>query len=135
MGKRENLKRKLKAADRRRQRRPVPPATTVAPATNKSALDVTGLIATEILQHAESASDGLSDSAVVAAMRSFLKGTSPSAEPSRSLYERFEQVSLRSEVDTRRFRSALSRMLDLAISSRDSKNQTAFLGYLSVLMR
>ena len=144
MAKREDLKRKLKAADRRRRRRGenVGSANATSSATNNSAasvseppVDVIGMIVTKTLGYVHTSRAEVRDSAMVSAMRSCLEATTPSGDQAKALQKCLEEVSSQPGVDVRAYRSALTRMLELARQHHDPKNANAFIGYLAILAR
>lgn len=126
------LKRKLKAADRRRNRRPVPVIETTAPSERQS-IDVFELIAKAILEYVDSGASEVRDAIVLSAMRSCLNGGAITGKPSFPLSQRIEQIRQRTDVNQRSFRAALKQMLKLAQEYQDSKNTCAFIRYLGIL--
>jgi len=134
MAKREDLKRKLKASDRRRQRRlgATTTATNSAPPL-AATVDVVGMLAGTILRFVESSDGEARDQTVVSAIRSCLKGTAANSDQVKSLRERLEQVPQLTDVDTRSFRDALRQMQELASEHHDPKNANAFVSYLAML--
>lgn len=128
-----DLKRKLKAADRRRRRRPAKPAVS-APAERPSAgADATELITSAILSYVDDSSATVQDPAVVAALRSTLHGLVASGDQSGALCERFKQIAHRDDVDQRSYRVALKQLMDSAKEHQDPKDRQAFIRYLSLL--
>ena len=128
----QDLKKKLKAADRRRKRRSAAPGENALPAQRRR-VDVSGLIALAILEHADSSKSEVRDAAVISTLRQCLKGGMMGNKTSQALYERLEQISLQTGVDRRDFRGALQQMLMLAQQCRDTKNSSAFIQYIGIL--
>ena len=135
MAKRAAIRQKLKAADRRRQRR-----QAVAPASSASVnqtgspqVDVTGLVVTAILDHAHALGSSARDVIVVAALNSLLRGTTPSGDQSKLLATQLQQVAQQNEIPTRAFRETLQQILAMATSHRDPRSGDALLRYLAML--
>lgn len=128
MAKRKDLRSKLKASDRRRQRRPVA-VTSTNNATES--LDVTGLLVETILT--TGTNERANDAVVLAALRGCLSGLSPSGQASE-LYGRLQEISRREEVGQRAFRAAVEQLLQLSDRRDDKSNQSdPFVNYLSLL--
>lgn len=131
MAKRNDLHRKLKAADRRRGRRPsAPQPTTQQPAQG---IDIAGLLVAAILEHRQQ-HKGANDAVVISALRGLIHHTEPSSEPSSSLYRRCLEISEREEVEMRCFRTSVEALLEQARHhSSDSGGSDTFITYLAVL--
>ena len=128
---RQQLKQKLKAADRRRKRRSPGTAEKDFP-TQRRSIDVSGLIVSAILEHVHTSRSEVRDATVISAMRNCLKG-GPLGQPSLLMVERLERIGERTDVDPIAFRDALQQMLKLAYQFRDSKDSTAFVQYLGIV--
>ena len=123
-----DLKRRLRAADRRRQRRQVSGGDEVM--SSRRSVDVSGLIAAAILEYADSSGSEIRDATVVAAIRGCLTGAGTGKQP---LTERLAGIAQRTDVDRRAFRNAMQQLLDLARQYQDPKNSSAFIRYISIL--
>jgi hypothetical protein len=132
MASREELKRKLKASDRRRQRRPQAAADHVA-TPRAASLDVSGLIAETILAHVNASASQVRDAGVIAALRCCLNGSRPANDDVARLWTQLQDISSRDGVDARAFRASVSDVLDLAAEHHDPRNASAFLRYLTLL--
>ena len=137
MANRQDLKRKLRASDRRRRRRSVDTSDNVTATTNVQSastnVDVCGLIVGTILDFADSCPGGTRDVVIIAALRGCLNSSTPSGEQSNLLYQRLDAIAGQGGVDMRSFRVGLSEVIDLAHRHQDSKNTQAFVRYLAVL--
>lgn len=127
----QDLKRKLRAADRRRSRRPVPIIATLPP--ERASIDVPELIVSAILDYVDSCESETRDKTVVSAMRSCLSGGAATGAQSIPLSQRLERITERTDVNRRSFRAALQQMLKLASEYQDPKNTCAFIRYLTLL--
>ncbi len=135
MVKREAVKQRLKAADRRRQRRNIDsrPVSEAVTRTDKPRVDVVGLIANAILRHAESLGSEARDVIVIAALNSTLRASTPSGDDAKRLAEQFSAISSQSDVSMKAFREALQQLLSTANQHHDPRQADAFLRYLSIL--
>jgi hypothetical protein len=128
----QDLKQKLRGADRRRSRRPAP-IIEATPRSECASIDVPELIAFAILEYVDSCQAEMRDAIVVSAMRSCLTGGVATGEHSIPLSERLERITQRTDVSRRSFREALQQMMKLASEYRDPKNSSAFIHHLSLL--
>ena len=135
MAKRETLKQRLKAADRRRHRRQadVRPQDAVARTTATDRVDAADLIVRTILEGATGSRGEARDVMVVAAMNSALRGSTPSGDEAKRLAEALNQIPAEPGVSMRAFREALQQLLATASANHDPKRGDAFLGYVSML--
>ncbi len=136
MSKHDDLKRNLKAAQRRRSRRSTPQSESttavVDPESMSSAtLDVTGLCVTEILKM--NGKRPFRDSEVITAIRASLSGGVPSSSEAQLLHQRLIAISQRADVMSRKFRDALSSLERTATQHRSSDDDTAFMKFLTML--
>lgn len=129
---RQVLKQKLRAADRRRSRRPAPRIESTRTSERES-IDVLELIASAILEYIDASDSEMRDGIVISAMRSSLKGGAATGKQSLPLCQRLERIAQRPEINQRSYRDALQQMLKLALEHQDPKNPTAFIHYLGVL--
>lgn len=130
MVKRQDLKRRLKAADRRRNRRTAP-AAKVEPTSAPPKVDVMALITSQILTC--ELGDPPKDSIAVAALRGCLRGTLPAQDPARSLAAKLNELPNQSDISIRGFRAAVQQLLDVAAQHEKSEAPDAFLQYLSII--
>jgi hypothetical protein len=143
MAKRDTLREKLKAADRRRQRRSAEspaargPELIASPSGSPISaprVDVVGLIVREILDHAESLGQEARDAIVIAALKASLNATTPSGPDARQLLQQLERIPSQSGVSLREFREAIQQLLSQATATPDSRRSNdAFLRYLVVV--
>ncbi len=135
MPKREALKQKLKAADRRRQRRQVDtqPRPVVASPASTSRVDVAELIVRAILEHVAANRSDARDAMLIAAIKSSLRATVPSGDDAKRLAEKLNEIPAMPGVSIRAFREALQQLLSTANANHDPRSGDAFLRYLSVL--
>ena len=138
MSKRNDLKKRLKAADRRRNRRKasqsVPQDAANQGEPSLPQVNPADLIA-EILVKYGREDKSPSDVAATAALRACLNGEVPSKEPARTLATTIESVARLPGVTVRAYRVALRDLLDAAKQhqGRRQENPDAFLAYLSIL--
>ncbi len=140
MAKRDAMKRRLKAADRRRQRRttgssppnsqPPTPESAEQPSDGSRGVDS---IAQTILEHSDEMGPKARDSVVLVALRSVLRGNSPSCEDAQALAARLKEIPHKQDLPEKSFRDGMKKVLAMAESSRGSNQATSFLQYLSVL--
>jgi hypothetical protein len=141
MAKREAIRQRLKAAQRRRQRRQAATSPSESSNSSKSSagrqesaqVDVAGLIVQTILDHAHSLGNSARDVIVVAAIQSFLRGTTPSGDDAKELATRLSQIPQRPGISLRSFRDSLQQLLAMSNSHRDPRSGDAFLRYLAML--
>jgi hypothetical protein len=142
MARRDDLKKKLKAADRRRSRREpsqmgiAPRAdeaggTTVSDSASGNSVDVTGLCVEQIIKM--NGRKAFRDTEVIHAIRACLGGGSPTSSESQLLKQRLDAIEARDDVSTRRFRDALEMLLRSATDHRVADDDMAFMRYLIVL--
>lgn len=136
MAKNNSLKKKLKAAQRRRDRRPA----AVAPATQSQSnrgsqprVDPIERVTATILQYIDDCEDEVRDVIVVSAIRTCLNGSGAAGNQSGPLAERLERIARDETVGRRKFREALSQLRELAADHRDPKDTSAFIRYLALL--
>lgn len=129
--KRENLKKKLKAADRRRRNRPSPVPHAPNPSATKQ-VDTLGLLSESIIEFCDQ-HDGTNDAIVMSAIRSNLKRSEPRGELSAALSDRFDQLTQRDDVSMKSLRQALTKLQDLGSEHQDPKDRLALIRYLSML--
>lgn len=143
MARRDDLKKRLKAADRRRSRRQTSSTgdgatgdyasgTAVSDSASGNSVDVTGLCVEEILKM--NGRRSFRDSEVISAMRSCLSGGSPSSSEAQLLKQRLTAIETRDDVTTRHFRDALETLLQSAADHRVADDDTAFVQFLSVVV-
>ncbi|TWU27144.1 hypothetical protein Pla52o_10080 [Novipirellula galeiformis] len=141
MGKRDDLLRQLKKADRRRGRRTSSTAASndsgrQSPGASDAAdqVDVTALIVSDVLAFAHS-EKGCRDPQVVSALRSLLRGSDPTVPVARGLRDQIQLIADRPDVNLRDFRSSVKGLLEQAAQfDREAGNDDRFLNYLAVLI-
>lgn len=75
------------------------------------------------------------DSEVVSAMRACLNGGSPTSSEAQLLKQRLTAIETRDDVTTRAFRESLETLLQSASDHRVADDDTAFVQFLSVVVR
>lgn len=144
MVKKQSLKAKLKAADRRRKRRPssigasnsrVIPTSTATPSGQPLAAtkDPMDLIAKAIMDHANDQSSSLKDELVTATLRGLLRGSNPKTEEAEALRDRLEKIPEREDISRRAYRNGIETILKIAQQHENQTVPDAFLQYLSIL--
>ena len=161
MGKNKSLKAKLKAADRRRKRRPSkddaltgaqgkadqsetnvssqsPLLQTAASAVNESrtqspTAEATNLIANTILRHVNQPSNSAKDAFVIATLRGLLRGSAPISDESSVLCEQLEKIPVNPHIDRRSYRAGMETILGVALQQENKTTPDAFLQYLQIL--
>ncbi len=139
MSKSDNQRERLKAADRRRARRPSGGAGEIGSSvacgdedsSSANRIDVTGLCIAEILRM--NGKQTFRDSDVVTAVRSCLAGGTPQSPAAQTLCRRFEAINKREEVSERRYREALQGLVRNALKYRAPDDDFVFMRFLSVL--
>lgn len=142
MARRDELKKRLKAADRRRSRRETAQAnnglandhlsgTAVSDSESGNNVDVTGLCVDEILKM--NGRKPFRDSEVVSAMRACLTGGTPSSSEAQLLKQRLAAIESRDDVTTRQFRDAVDTLLRTAATHRAADDDGTFVRFLSVV--
>lgn len=132
----QKLRKRLKAADKRRSSRPQ--TSPPSPAPKQETVDVLGLLVEVTLDFSASHAD-LTDVAVVAALRGLQTGIAPRGEHSGPLFTSFAGVADRDDVSDRQLRNAAKQLHELAAKHKpaeraDAKDSTAFLKYLELLV-
>ena len=135
MAKNDELKRKLKAASKRRARRPEPlisPSATIATdLTASNQLDVAGLCVDQILEPNRRRT--CNDLEVISALTCCVREANPSNEAAASLHQRLIEIADRDDVSSSQFREAVRSLLTTATQHQDAKDDTAFMRFLSIL--
>lgn len=148
VGKKPSLKAKLKAADRRRKRRPMTsdapqgmsPRTASNPPSNQSnrsggnrRVDSTDLIVSTILHHVSERQRSAQDAFVISTLRSVLRGTPAGSDEASELRNRLDEIPSREDVDRRSYREGIKTILGIAQQQENQAVPDAFLQYLSIL--
>lgn len=130
MAKRKDLRSKLKAADRRRKRRPEATAAPVAPSPT---IDVTGLLIERILDDSETPRQ---DAVVLSALRAVLNQIPPNRPEPLELYQQILELQQREDVPARALRSAIEQLIAMANDQRQAGPGVAnpFISYLSLMV-
>ncbi len=133
MAKRADLRSKLKAADRRRQRRPQSGGSAPVSVAEPS-VDVTGLIVESILEFRDG-SQRFDDAIIIAALTACGRGIRPNGEQAAQLYDRLQQVALRERVPPRSLVAACHQLLAHADRGEPKSNErNPFAQYLAILV-
>ena len=135
MAKQKDLKKKLKAADKRRKQR-AESAASLPPAFPPSKpppakVDVTSLIAAALLEYA--AGDSPRDAVAVNALRNCLRGSLPAQGSARGLSIKINDLLSHSDVSVRAFRDGLQQLIDVATQHGARDIPDAFLQFLAVI--
>ena len=134
MAKRNDLKKRLKAADRRRNRRKAAGGSVIKTAPKQPQVRPADMIAELLVAYAREEKSP-SDIVVSSALRACSCGDLPSKEPARSLALKIEAVSHQRGVTARAYRGALKELAEAANLHQSSQKDSpdAFLTYLSIL--
>ena len=141
MGKKSLLKAKLKAADKRRKRRPL---TVTQQAMGERAetkeleqastrINPMDLIASTILKHVNQPESSARDVVVISTMKRILRGSSPVSPEEVVLSEKLSKIPERADIDQRKYRKGLEDILEIAGQQQSSSTPDAFLQYLTIL--
>lgn len=134
MAKRNDLKKRLKAADRRRNRRHAVQGSTVKAAPSQPQVRPADVIAELLMNYARNEKSP-ADIVVTTALKACERGDLPSKEPARSLTLKIEAVAAMPGVTARAYRGAIKELLEAAGLHQGSQKERpdAFLAYLSIL--
>ena len=141
MGKKSLLKAKLKAADKRRKRRPLTvPQQAMGERADTKELEQTStrinpmdLIASTILKHVNQPESSARDVVVISTMKRILRGSSPVSPEEVVLSEKLSKIPERADIDQRKYRKGLEDILEIAGQQQSSSTPDAFLQYLTIL--
>jgi uncharacterized ParB-like nuclease family protein len=134
MAKTKDLKRRLKAADRRRRGRSN--ASSVQPQVATAAVakfDVVDAITNAILKHATRSKAPVHDAAVVAALRGCMTHKCPSGNDSKELWQDISAISEHPDVSVSAFRKGVADLLQLQKTHQQLDDPGSFLGYLQFM--
>lgn len=144
MARAKDLKQKLKAADRRRKRRPaaanqgrsaVGSTSSASQPGGSLPVDVVGLVAQAILDVADRDSS-ITDATVVTALRCSVRLSEPSRGDAKTVLRALDVVAAQDFVPRRKFSKAAEQLIQMAVSHKASEAEPSpFLRYLSVLVR
>jgi hypothetical protein len=129
---RNDLKKRLKAADRRRNRRVAPQGPVVAASPLEPRVRPADLIANVLVGYA-AAEQSATDIVAVAALRACSRGDLPAKEPARGLALKIEAVTKQPGVTPRSYRGAVVELLDAANLHLGKDSPDSFLDYLAIL--
>ncbi|MDB4695038.1 hypothetical protein OAF47_01085, partial [bacterium] len=134
MAKRNDLKKRLKAADRRRNRRQATQGSVVTTAPSQPSVSPSDMIV-ELLVAYASEEKSPSDIVAATALKACARGDLPGKDPARTLAIKIEEVGRRPSVTARAYRGALKELIEAATLQQGSRKETpdAFLAYLSIL--
>ena len=149
MAKRNDLKKRLKAADRRRNRRQATQGSATQGSATQGSASQSSAIKTTPSQPSVSPSDMIverlmsyvcedkspSDIVATVALKACSRGDLPSKEPARTLAIKIQQVASQPGVSARAYRVALKDLIEAAALHEGNQKETpdAFLAYLSIL--
>ena len=129
MVKRNDLRSKLKAADRRRQRRPAGNHRSVSIAS----VDVAGLVVEAILRFRDG-SQRFDDAIIIAALKACVRGIRPGGTQAAALFDQLQQVASREEVSPRALVRASHELLAQSSQRAQKSGQpNPFASYLTIL--
>lgn len=134
MAKRNDLKKRLKAADRRRNRRQAAQGSVIKMAPSEASVSPSDMIVDHLLAYASTAKSP-SDIVARAALKACFRGDLPSKEPARGLAMEIEKVASQPGVTARAYTAALKELSEAAAQHQKSQKETpdAFLAYLAIL--
>lgn len=134
MAKRNDLKKRLKAADRRRNRRQAGQGSSVKTPPKQPQVRAADMIAELLVAYAREEKSP-SDMVVSSALRACSCGDLPKKEPARSLALKIEGVSRQPGVTARAYRGAIKELAEAASLHQGSQKDSsdAFLAYLLIL--
>jgi hypothetical protein len=134
MAKRNDLKKRLKAADRRRNRRQAVQGSGVNTPPSQPSVSASDMIV-DLLMAYVSEEKSPSDIVAVTALKTCARGDLPSKDPARTLAIKMKEVESRPGVTARAYRGALKELIEAAALHQESQKETpdAFLAYLSIL--
>ena len=134
MAKRNDLKKRLKAADRRRSRRPTVQGSAVETSQAPPSVSPSDIIV-DLLMAYVSEDKSPSDIVATAALKACARGDLPSKDPARELAIKIEEVASRPGVTARAYRGAIKELIQAAALHESHQKETpdAFLAYLSIL--
>ncbi|MCA9136603.1 MAG: hypothetical protein KDB00_07585 [Planctomycetales bacterium] len=137
MSKPVNLRSKLKAADRRRRRRPNATSERIQsggplPTTHTAAstIDVAGILADAATRVAETTTD-LKDTAIVGALRAIAKGTSPASIFTDTVYNAMVRDLDAAGVTPEDRRKAAGDLLKIALDNVDPAESDRLIKYFA----
>jgi hypothetical protein len=134
VAKRVDLRSKLKAADRRRSRRPSNRPGSTATPNPKSTGDVPGLIVEAILSYCDQ-SQRFEDKIIIAALRACESGVRPRGEQAAELYDQLQRTAARNGLATRELvRASRALLAQSDRCERNSAERNPFASYLCVLV-
>ena len=134
MAKRNDLKKRLKAADRRRSRRQAAHGSAIKTAPTPSSVSPSDMMVERLLAYV-SEDKSPSDVVATAALKACDRGVLPAKDPTRALAIKIEEVASQPGVTARAYRGALKELIEAATLHKGSQKDTpdAFLAYLSIL--
>ena len=134
MAKRNDLKKRLKAADRRRNRRQAVQGSGVNTPPSQPSVSASDMIV-DLLMAYVSEEKSPSDVVATAALKACARGDVPTKDPARTLAIKIEEVARQPGVSARAYRGALKELIEAATRHEGNQKETpdAFLAYLSIL--
>ena len=129
-----DFRRKLKKANKRRQSRRPTSVTTTEPDSSTNAPSVAFNKVIEVIVDFTRAHSGAGDSAVISAMHSFLAQSPPSGNHSAPLFQQLCEFTISQELSERAMRDAVKELLAIADDLKQNEtNAFAFVQYLDVI--
>ena len=134
MVKRNYFKKRLKAADRRRNRRQAVQGSTIETAPTQPSVSPSDMMVERLMSYV-SEDKSPSDVVATAALKACARGVLPAKDPARALAIKIEEVASEPGVTARAYRGALKELIEAATLHKGSQQETpdAFLAYLSIL--
>jgi len=132
MAKQNDLKKRLKAADRRRNRRGASGVPVVAASPVQPHVRTSDLIANALVEYANS-DEQSSDIVAATALRACSRGDLPKTDPARGLALKIEAIAKQPGVTPRSYRATLVELLEAANLHQGKDSSDSFLAYLSIL--
>lgn len=134
MAKRNDLKKRLKAADRRRSRRQSAQGSAANAAPSQPAVSPADMVVNLLLDYV-SEDKSPSDVVATAALKACARGDLPTKDPARTLAIKIEAVASQPGVTARAYRGAIKELIEAAALHESNQKETpdAFLAYLSIL--
>ncbi|HBV65224.1 MAG TPA: hypothetical protein DEF45_19625 [Rhodopirellula sp.] len=134
MAKRNDLKKRLKAADRRRSRRQAAQGSAIKAAPRQPSVSPSDMMVERLMSYV-SEDKSPSDVVAMAALKACARGVLPTKDPTRALAMKIEEVASQPGVTARAYRGALKELIEAATLHEGSQKETpgAFLAYLSIL--
>ncbi len=145
MVKKNSLKPKLKAADRRRKKRSsasnrpargLPASQSLGEASGTTCkVDVVGLITEVILKHVDHRHHSGTDAFVLSTLSGIMRGSAPATPEAAHLAGNLQIIADRDDIPERRYREGVESVLSMSRQLEKTQTADAFLQYLTILSR